>query len=73
MCIRDRDVEELLFEEGFEALIDVDGGEGFFERARLRMTREQALTVPADSQITFTGTLSEVDNVFSLSMIFTDA
>ena len=66
------DVEELLFEEGFEALIDVDGGEGFFERARLRMTREQALTVPADSQITFTGTLSEVDNVFSLSMIFTD-
>ena len=65
-------VDEALFDEGFEIVVDVNGGTGVLERARLIVTRDVALTVPADSQITFTGTLSEADNLISLSMRFRD-
>ena len=61
-------VDELVFEEGFEAIVDFSGG--WFDRARLLMNRDQALTVPANSQITFTGTLIEVDTVLGFRLTF---
>lgn len=64
-------VDELVFEEGFEAIVDfdVDFDDGF-ETARLLMNRDHALTVPANSQITFTGTLIEVNTLFGLRLTF---
>ena len=63
-------VEESLFGEGFEIVVDIEGGTGIGERARLTVTRAEALTVNNNAQITFTGTLGEADNLFGLSMSF---
>ena len=63
-------VDEALFDDGFEIVLDIDGGEGIGERARLRVTRDEALTVPADANVSFTGTLTEADNLITLQLTF---
>ena len=66
-------VDESLFEPGvFEIVVDVDGGSGFGERARLQVTEAEALSVNQDASISFTGTLSEADSSIVLSLRFTD-
>ena len=63
-------VDETLFGDGFEIVLDIEGGQGIGERARLLVTREEALTVPADSDVSFTGTLTEADNLITLQLTF---
>ena len=63
-------VDESLFGDDFEIVLDIEGGDGLLERSRLLVTREEALTVPANSDVSFTGTLTEADNLISLSLTF---
>ena len=63
-------VEESLFDEGFEIVVDVEGGTGIGERATLLVTRDEALTANQGAKITFTGTLEEANNLISLGTKF---
>jgi hypothetical protein len=65
-------VDESLFDEGFEIVVDVEGGSGILERAYLLVTKEEALAVPKDADLTFTGTVKEVNNLFALQIKFKD-
>jgi len=63
--------DESLFDQGsYEIRVDVDGGD-FLETAVLVVSKEQALEVPKDARISFTGTISEIDNTIALTVKIT--